>query len=408
MRRVNPERTAGFARRRTHKCDNPRVIPLTLYVHLPWCLRRCPYCDFNAHAIDGAVPEEAYVQALLADLDTEAARAPGRPVHAVFFGGGTPSLFSAAAIGAILDHAARRLSLTPDCEVTLEANPGASEYARFAGYRAAGVNRLSIGVQSFDDAMLARLGRVHGSAEAATAIGAARAAGFERINVDLMHGLPGQDALQAAADIERALAWDTGHLSYYQLTLEPNTAFHRDPPTLPDDDALAAIQDAGFARLQAAGYRQYEISAWSRPGEECRHNLNYWLFGDYLGIGAGAHGKLTAGGHISRRWKKRHPNDWRSPDQSRLDGEGEVTGSAVRFEFLLNALRLREGFSNALFHAHTGREFDDSDTDWQSAIRRGLVERTAAGWRASELGWRFLNDLQVLFLPADDSGKYPI
>ena len=375
-------------------------LPLTLYVHLPWCVRKCPYCDFNSHALTGDVPEATYIPSLLADLDAEAAHATGRPVHAIFFGGGTPSLFSAKAIGAVLDRAADRLSLTADCEVTLEANPGASEYARFAGYRAAGVNRLSLGIQSFDDAMLAKLGRIHDSAEAARAIDAARRAGFSRINLDLMHGLPGQTPDGAAADLDRALAYDTGHQSWYQLTLEPNTAFHHAPPALPHEETLAAIQDAGAARLVAAGYAQYEVSAWARPGEESRHNLNYWRFGDYLGVGAGAHGKFTdPTGHVVRRWKLRHPRAWADPAAAKTDGEQAIDAQTLRFEFALNALRLREGFEESLFHDRTGLEIEPGEPPWRDAIARGLLESVDGRWRATELGWRFLDDLQTLFLP---------
>ena len=379
------------------------IPPLTLYVHLPWCVKKCPYCDFNSHALTGEVPEASYLPSLLADLDDEASRADGRPVHAIFFGGGTPSLFSAAAIGAVLDRAAAWFALTDDCEVTLEANPGTTDAARFAGYRAAGVNRLSIGVQSFDDAMLHSLGRIHDGDAAATAVMTARAAGFERINLDLMHGLPGQDAADAVRDLDRALAFGTGHVSWYQLSLEPNTAFHRAPPAgLPNEDALAAIQDAGAGRLQAAGLAQYEVSAWARPGDESRHNLNYWRFGDYLGVGAGAHGKLTvADGRITRRWKLRHPRAWAEPGAPKLDGESALDAATIRFEFLLNALRLREGFTDSLFRGRTGLELDPTAAPWRDAVARGLLERAGDGWRATELGWRFLNDLQALFLPPE-------
>ncbi len=381
-------------------------LPLTLYVHLPWCVRKCPYCDFNSHALSGDLPEHTYIPSLLADLDAEAARVEGRPVHAIFFGGGTPSLFSARAIGAVLDRAADRLALTDDCEITLEANPGASEYARFAGYRAAGVNRLSLGIQSFDDTMLTALGRIHDSAEADRAIEAAVRAGFERINLDLMHGLPGQTPAGAAADLERALAYDTGHQSWYQLTLEPNTAFYRAPPVLPDDDALAAIQDAGAERLIGAGYAQYEVSAWARPGEESRHNLNYWRFGDYLGVGAGAHGKLTgANGHVVRRWKLRHPRAWADPAAPKTDGEQAIDVQTLRFEFVLNALRLREGFEDSLFHDRTGLEIKADELPWRDALARGLLECVDRRWRATDLGWRFLDDLQTLFLPDSTQGN---
>ncbi|MEX0899346.1 MAG: radical SAM family heme chaperone HemW [Gammaproteobacteria bacterium] len=381
-------------------------LPLTLYVHLPWCVRKCPYCDFNSHALIGDLPEHTYIPSLLADLDAEAARAEGRPVHAIFFGGGTPSLFSAQAIGAVLDRAASQLALTEDCEVTLEANPGASEFGRFAGYHTAGVNRLSLGIQSFDNAMLTALGRIHDSAEAGQAIDAAARAGFARINLDLMHGLPGQTPAGAAADLDRALAYDTGHQSWYQLTLEPNTAFHHSPPALPDDDSLARIQDAGTERLAAAGYAQYEVSAWARPGEESRHNLNYWRFGDYLGVGAGAHGKLTGvDGRVVRRWKLRHPRAWANPAAPKIDGEQRLDAQTLRFEFMLNALRLREGFEESLFHERTGLEILSDETPWREARTRGLLECVDRRWRATELGWRFLDDLQTLFLPHPTQGN---
>ncbi len=374
-------------------------LPLTLYVHLPWCVRRCPYCDFNAHALAGDLPEDEYIAALLADLDEEATRAQGREVHAIFFGGGTPSLFSAAAIGRIVDRAAATLTLTADCEVTLEANPGAAEYGKFAGFRVAGVNRLSLGIQSFDDGMLKALGRIHDAAEAETAIAAARRAGFSRINLDLMYGLPGQTAPGARADIERALAHDPGHVSWYELTLEPNTPFGHSPPTLPDEDALAAIQAAGEAAFETAGYRRYEVSAWSRHGDACRHNLNYWRFGDYLGVGAGAHGKLTLDdGRPVRRWKKRHPKAWLASG-NRLDGTVELDPPTLRFEFMLNALRLSEGFTELMFHDRTGREFSEVAPILGQAEARGLVARDGGRWAPTDLGRRFLNDLQGLFLP---------
>lgn len=375
------------------------ALPLTLYVHLPWCVRRCPYCDFNAHALDGDLPEDTYIDALLDDLDDEAADVTGREVHAIFLGGGTPSLFSAESIARILERASERLTLSGDCEITLEANPGTAEYAKFAGFRAAGVNRLSLGVQSFDDAMLKALGRIHDAGEAERAIDAARRAGFDRLNIDLMHGLPGQSPDGARADIERALAFEPGHLSWYQLTLEPNTPFGHSPPELPDEDTLATIQDAGQALLTTAGYRQYEVSAWSRPGEECRHNLNYWRFGDYLGVGAGAHGKITVPGQPPfRRWKKRHPKAWLAPGD-RIDGQTELDPPTVRFEFMLNALRLPEGFTEYEFHGRTGRDLSEIGQILDDVRTRGLIESADGRWRPTPLGWRFLNDLQAAFLP---------
>lgn len=375
-------------------------LPLTLYVHLPWCVRKCPYCDFNSHAMRDELPESEYIDALLADLNEEASRVAGRSVHAIFFGGGTPSLFSASGIGRILDQACSALALSNDCEITLEANPGTVESGRFAGFRAAGVNRLSIGVQSFDPAALSALGRVHDDVAARHALDEARRAGFDRINIDLMHGLPGQTVTGALRDVEEALAFDPGHVSHYQLTLEPNTAFHRDPPVLPDEDTLADIQDACHQRLADAGYDQYEISAWARAGQACRHNLNYWHFGDYLGIGAGAHGKLTLkDGQVTRRWKKRHPKAWTTPDGTWVEGEAALDTDTLAFEFMLNALRLRAGFTESLFEAHTGLQFDQVQGKLAQAQARGLMENTDEHWQPSALGWRFLNDLQALFLP---------
>lgn len=377
-------------------------------MHLPWCVRKCPYCDFNSHALRDDLPEDAYLDALLADLDDEAARVSGREVHALFFGGGTPSLFSANAIGRVLDRAAARLKLSGDCEVTLEANPGTAEAARFAGYRAAGVNRLSIGVQSFDDSMLQKLGRIHDGAAAMRALEMARTAGFDRINLDLMHGLPGQSLDGAVADMRRALAFDPGHVSHYQLTIEPNTAFHADPPVLPDDDTLWTIQEACHAELVQAGYQQYEVSAWARPGDECRHNLNYWRFGDYLGIGAGAHGKLTdADGTTMRGWKKRHPTAWTEGAGERTEGAAKLDPQTRMFEFLLNALRLRNGFTEDEFHERTGRQINEVADSLNAAGARGLLENQGNRWRASELGWRFLNDLQAMFLPETGPSSDP-
>ncbi len=374
--------------------------PLTLYVHLPWCVRKCPYCDFNSHAVRDELPESQYIDALLEDLDVEASRVTGRSVHAIFFGGGTPSLFSAAGIARILDHAGSALTLSTDCEITLEANPGTLESGRFAGFRSAGVNRLSIGVQSFDPTALKALGRIHDDVAARHALNEARRSGFERINIDLMHGLPGQTVAGALRDVEEAMAFDPGHVSHYQLTLEPNTAFHLDPPVLPDEDTLADIQDACHQRLSDAGYGQYEISAWARPGQACRHNLNYWRFGDYLGIGAGAHGKLTLeDGQVTRRWKKRHPKAWTPPEGTLVEGESVLDADTLAFEFMLNALRLPDGFTEPQFEARTGLRFDSVRERLAHAEQRGLLKNTDNHWQPSPLGWRFLNDLQALFLP---------
>jgi oxygen-independent coproporphyrinogen-3 oxidase len=316
------------------------IPPLGLYVHLPWCTRKCPYCDFNSHAADD-FPEHAYIAALLADLDHERTRITGRIIDSIFIGGGTPSLFSVSGISALLDGIRARVTLSPDCEITLEANPGSAEVDRFAGYLAAGVNRLSIGVQSFDDAALKSIGRIHDARAAHLAIERAQSVGMERINIDLMYGLPGQSWQAALADVREALDHGVGHLSHYELTIEPNTLFHRFPPTRPGEDALWTMHTNSVELMQAAGFRRYEISAYSRPGVECRHNLNYWSFGDYIGIGAGAHGKLTsaAGGVIERSVKHRHPRRYLAG----LGGgdhearRGPVPVADLPVEFMLNA-----------------------------------------------------------------------
>jgi len=376
-------------------------IPLSLYVHLPWCVRKCPYCDFNSHAARGDLPESAYTDALLRDLDWEAARTGGRPVDTVFLGGGTPSLFSPEAIARLLSGIRARVPLKADAEITLEANPGTVELERFRGFRDAGVNRLSIGIQSLDPEKLKALGRIHGRDEALAAADAAHAAGFENVNLDLMFGLPGQAVDDALADIGTALAMAPTHLSHYQLTLEPNTLFHTQPPALPDDDAIAHMQEAANARLTAAGFTQYEVSAWARPGQECRHNLNYWEFGDYLGIGAGAHGKLTESSGVSRRWKAKHPDRYLATagDEQAVAGSSRLSGCELAFEFLLNALRLTEGFRESLFRDRTGLDPDMIRERLERSQARGLLVRDACGIRATPHGARFLNDLLVDFLP---------
>ena len=376
------------------------VPPLGLYVHLPWCARKCPYCDFNSHAADH-VPERDYVAALLVDLDDEAPRVAGRAVESVFIGGGTPSLFSEAAIGALLEGIDRRVTLAPGCEVTLEANPGSAEAARFAGYRAAGVNRLSIGVQSFDDALLEGIGRVHDARAARRAIEMAGAAGFASVNVDLMYGLPGQSVAAAVADLDRALDYGVAHLSHYELTIEPNTLFHRFPPERPDDDARWAMHEAGLARIADAGLARYEVSAYARPGRRCRHNLNYWRFGDYLGIGAGAHGKRSDGapGAVERSVKHRHPRRYleaRGPD-GHTARRHPVPAAELPLEFMLNAARLVDGFEETLLEARTGISLSAVEAPLEAARARGLVVRRGGRIRPTERGMRFLNELLLLF-----------
>lgn len=379
--------------------------PLALYVHLPWCVRKCPYCDFNSHPQRGALPYDAYVDALLADLDGDLRdfgdAAAGRELVSIFFGGGTPSLFPADAIARLLEGVAARLPLADGIEVTLEANPGTVEHGRFEGYRAAGVNRLSIGVQSFDDGMLARLGRIHSSGEAERAVQEARDAGFDNLNLDLMYALPQQDLAGALADIERAIALAPAHISHYQLTLEPNTAFAASPPPLPEHDEAWAMQEACQARLAAAGYAQYEVSAYARDGRRCAHNLNYWRFGDYLGIGAGAHGKLSGAGGVRRRWKTRHPaaylRDAATP--ARIGGDACVPAAELPFEYMLNALRLIDGVPAADAAARTGLDAAAFAPALRTAQARGWLETVDGMLRATPLGQRFLNDVIALFLP---------
>jgi oxygen-independent coproporphyrinogen-3 oxidase len=377
----------------------PAPPPLALYIHLPWCERKCPYCDFNSHERQ-QIPEAEYVEALLQDLAWELGQMPGRPLISVFIGGGTPSLFSPAAIGKLLEGVARLAGLAADAEITLEANPGSAEAGRFAGYRAAGVNRLSLGIQSFSDEALARLGRVHDSAQALAAVAAARRAGFERLNLDLMHGLPGQSLEQGLNDLDTAIGLAPGHLSWYQLTIEPNTVFFRRPPQLPVEDTLAQLEAEGLARLQAAGYARYEVSAYARGAEDCVHNRNYWEFGDYLGIGAGAHGKLSsAQGQLVRRARVRQPEAYlRSLDGARIASERTLSDSDRGGEFMLNALRLNDGVAESLFAARTGLPLDAIAAPLASLRARGLLAGPGR-LATTALGLRFLDAVVAEFFP---------
>ena len=390
--------------------------PLALYAHFPWCVRKCPYCDFNSHALSrdagGALPEVEYVNALLADLDHEiAARGTSfatRPLRSVFLGGGTPSLFSPAAIGRFLAGLRARLAVVADLEVTLEANPGTVEHARFIGYREAGVTRISLGVQSFDDARLATLGRIHGGDEARHAATEVQAAGFATFNLDLMYALPQQDTVGALADVEIALALGAPHVSHYELTLEPNTLFHAKPPAgLPDDASAWVLQEAAHAALRAGGLEQYEVSAWARSSSHrCRHNLNYWEFGDYLGIGAGAHGKLTtADGTVWRTERERNPARYleRSADGTAISAR-RVEPAQLPFEFMLNALRLRDGVERALFEQRTGLSWSAISETVGALRRRGLLSADPHRLQANALGFRRMNDLLLEFLP-DAAGE---
>jgi len=380
----------------------PALLPLSLYIHIPWCVRKCPYCDFNSHAAEPALPEQAYVDALLADLDQDLPLAQGRTVQTVFIGGGTPSLFSAQAIHALLEGVATRLPLAPQAEITLEANPGTAESGKFQGFRQAGVNRLSIGIQSLNDRHLQALGRIHGSREAIRAAAIAKAAGFDNVNLDLMFGLPGQTQEEALEDVRGALALIPTHISFYQLTLEPNTWFHKHPPQLPGDDALWAMQEACQALLAGAGYRQYEVSAYARDGFRCRHNENYWRFGDYLGLGAGAHGKLTdASGNIARIWKVRHPARYleSAGTTASIGGRDNVTAAELPLEFLMNHLRLKEGFVDAVFTERTGLGLQALEPGLADCIHAGLLEHRDGIVRCTRQGWNFLDTVLEAFIP---------
>ena len=374
--------------------------PLALYVHIPWCVKKCPYCDFNSHQARGDVPERAYVEALVTDLELALPDVWGRRVHSIFFGGGTPSLFSAAAIETLISAFRARLQLAADCEITLEANPGTFEAEKFRGYREAGVNRLSIGIQSFNPKHLKALGRIHDDGEARRAIEIAQNC-FENINLDLMYALPRQTPEEARADVEAALEAGTTHLSFYHLTLEPNTLFYRHPPALPDDDAAAFMQDAIAEALAGDGYVHYETSAWAKPGRECRHNLNYWRFGDYLGIGAGAHGKLSFRDRIARtvRWKQPKEYLERVAEGRPMQESREIERADLAFEFMMNALRLPGGFPVSLFAERTGLQIALAEKPLREAEARGLIVRDHERIRPTDLGQRFLNDLLQLFLP---------
>ncbi len=373
---------------------------IAIYVHLPWCVRKCPYCDFNSHVRPDRIPEEEYVAALLADLDGDLDLAGGRDVGSIFLGGGTPSLFGVRAIATLIDGLASRLPFAADVEITLEANPGTVEHGRFAGYAGAGINRVSLGAQSFDARALKALGRIHGPGEIPAAAAEIRAAGIANFNLDLMYGLPGQSLDGALSDVRSALALGPAHLSHYQLTLEPGTAFYHRPPPLPDDEQTFEMQLECQRLLAAEGFAQYEVSAYARPGRQCRHNLNYWRFGDYLGIGAGAHGKITVGGRVIRTEKPRSPREYLSGGGRQRAARRPVAPAELPFEFMLNALRLTEGFATGEFEQGTGLDRKVVEPTFASLEGRGLIERFAGHVRATELGFRFLNDLQAAFLPA--------
>ncbi len=391
---------------------------LALYVHMPWCVRKCPYCDFNSHQLKSAQPDASYIDALLRDFDSESPRLAGRRIDTVFFGGGTPSLFSPEEFARLLGALKERIAFADDVEITLEANPGTIERGQFAGYAQAGINRVSLGAQSFDARALKLLGRIHTADDTHRAVEELRAAKLDNFNLDLMYALPQQSTEEALEDVRIACSLDPAHISYYQLTLEPGTVFHARPPSLPDEDAAWDMQGAGQKLLAEAGYAQYEVSAYAKQGRRCRHNLNYWLFGDYVGLGAGAHGKLSLGDpmQILRTIKPKQPRDYQDQIR-RLSVAGEVGKVGVGkvgvgevgesdyvapkdlpFEFMLNALRLNEGFSRLIYEERTGLPLQMLDEPLARARLRGLLEECPGGWRPTELGRRFLNDLQASFL----------
>ncbi|HEY3654828.1 MAG TPA: radical SAM family heme chaperone HemW [Steroidobacteraceae bacterium] len=379
------------------------VAPLALYVHLPWCVRKCPYCDFNSHQLKSARPDGGYIDALIRDFDAEWPLIANRRIDTVFFGGGTPSLFDPEDFARLFHALRQRVAFASDAEITLEANPGTIERGRFAGYREAGINRVSLGAQSFAAGALERLGRIHTADDTRRAVEELRAAGVENFNLDLMYALPEQTLEEAIFDVRTACALRPAHISYYQLTLEPGTVFHARPPPLPDEEAAWRIQSECVPLLSAAGYRQYEVSAYAREGFQCRHNLNYWLFGDYLGIGAGAHGKLSLElpAKILRTAKPKQPREFQERVAGSKVGIGErnlIAIADIPFEFMLNALRLNEGFSNDCFESRTGLPVEAFREAMHQSRSRGLIDATHNGWKPTDLGRRFLNDLQTSFL----------
>lgn len=376
-------------------------IPLSLYIHIPWCARKCPYCDFNSHQVGEHLPEEKYIQALLRDLESELPHIWGRPLESIFIGGGTPSLFSAKAIDQLMCGLRERLPLRPNMEITMEANPGSFEQERFAEYRKAGINRLSIGVQSFDDQHLKKLGRIHDASEALRATKIAQKAGFDNYNLDLMFGLPNQSIQQALSDLQQAIDQQPTHISWYQLTIEENTLFYHAPPALPEDDLLWDMQQQGQMLLAKSAYQQYEVSAYTQKNKHCQHNINYWKFGDYLGIGAGSHGKLTMpDGIITRHSKYRHPDKYM---QEALNGtprsqEKTLNQKDLIFEFMLNAIRLKQGFNKEIFEHRTFLKFSSIQSKVDKLIDDGLLIKVDQQYQTSNKGWAFINSIVESFL----------
>ncbi|WP_305816076.1 radical SAM family heme chaperone HemW [Photobacterium leiognathi] len=381
--------------------------PLSLYVHIPWCVQKCPYCDFNSHALKTELPELDYIDALIDDLETDLSAYQlvngVRPLHSIFIGGGTPSLISPSEIGRLLTAIEQRIPFSDNIEITMEANPGTVEAGRFDAYRQAGVNRISIGIQSFQNEKLERLGRIHGADEAIRAAGLAKQAGLNSFNVDLMHGLPDQSVEDAISDLKQAIALDPPHLSWYQLTIEPNTLYYSKPPTLPDDDDLWDIFEQGHQLLTEAGYQQYEISGYSKPGKQCQHNLNYWRFGDYLGIGCGAHGKISfEDGRIIRTVKVKHPRGYLQSDKPYLTQETNVADCERPFEFFMNRFRLLEACPKQDYPTRTGLPLSSIEPAIDWAISQNYLQDTGEHWQITEHGKLFLNDLLAAFVEDDD------
>lgn len=378
--------------------------PLALYVHIPWCVRKCPYCDFNSHAQKGELPEAQYIDALLKDLQQDLPLVWGRRLSSVFIGGGTPSLFSPRSLDDLLSGIRALMPLAPEAEITLEANPGTVEQDKFAEYRTLGINRISIGIQSFDNSALNKLGRIHNAKEAFRAVETAQRAEFENINLDLMFGLPDQTLAMAGKDVREAIALQPTHISYYQLTIEPNTLFHARPPELPDDERIWEYQVQGQDLLAESGYAQYEVSAYAQENKQCRHNLNYWQFGDYLGIGAGAHAKISDANRqtITRYAKLRHPTEYmdKAEQPARLALANTLTKKDVVLEFMMNAMRLLQGVKETVFEQHTGLAFDQIDEQLNLAQERGLLQKVQGYIQPTKHGQRYLNDLLEMFLPA--------
>lgn len=381
---------------------SPLILsPLSLYIHIPWCIKKCPYCDFNSHPLKNPLPEAAYIAALVDDLKQDLSKFKvTRPIQTIFFGGGTPSLMSPKGIGDLLTTIQTVIPFAPNIEITLETNPGTVEHHRMAAYRQAGITRISLGTQSFDNEKLKSLGRIHQSDEILTVIEEIQQAGFQSFNLDLMYGLPNQTLEEALTDLRTAIAQNPPHLSWYHLTLEPNTLFYHKPPKRPNDDIMWAIQEQGEALLKEAGFEHYEVSAFSKPGHHCQHNLNYWQFGDYLGIGAGAHGKITdvTNQCITRTRKERHPKAYLDKTKPYLADHNIVTPDALPFEFMLNQLRLYRTFSLDTFIERTGLSLDVIEAPIQEAFNKGMLDLDNHSLRVTKLGTRFLNDLMALFL----------